>query len=288
MHRWVLLAVLAPALLPGQKTPGRVEFEVASIKPSPPPSAERLDVGLHIDGAQVRCSYLSLKDYIRMAYQVKDYQVTGPDWIASDRFDIAAKLPEGAPREQVREMLQSLLADRFQVKLHHDQKEFPVYGLVVGKGGLKIKEAAPAPEAAGSVPLNITASGARGGTSVNLGNGASFTAGDNKFEGTKLTMVNTADLLSRFTDRPVVDMTDLKGRYDFTLEFTPEDFRAMRIRSALAAGITLPPQALKLLEESSGDSLFAAVEKLGLKLEPRKAPLDVLVIDHIEKTPTEN
>lgn len=287
MQRWVLLAVLAPALL-GQEKPGKLEFEVASIKPSAPLTAQRVDVGLHIDGSQVRCSYLSLRDYIRMAYQVKDYQVLGPEWIESEHFDIAAKLPEGGSRGQVREMLQSLLADRFQLKLHHDKKELPVYALVVAKGGPKIKESAPAPEDAAGAPVNISASGAREGTSINLGNGASFTAADNKFEATKLTMANTADLLSRYTDRPVVDMTDLKGRYDFTLEFTPEDFRAMRIRSALAAGITLPPQALKLLEESSGDSLLAAVEKVGLKLEPRKAPLDVLVIDHIEKTPTEN
>ena len=288
MQRWVLLAVLAPALLPGQNTPGRVEFEVASIKPSAPLTAQRVDVGLHIDGSQVRCSYLSLRDYIRLAYQVKDYQVLGPEWIESEHFDLAAKLPEGGSRGQVREMLQSLLADRFQLKLHHDKKEFPVYTLVVAKGGPKIKEAAPAPEAAAGAPVNISASGAREGTSIDLGNGASFTAADNKFEATKLTMLNTADLLSRYTDRPVVDMTELKGRYDFTLEFTPEDFRAMRIRSALAAGITLPPQALKLLAESSGDSLLAAVEKLGLKLESRKAPLDVLVVDHIEKAPTEN
>ncbi len=288
MQRWVLLAVLAPALLPGQNTPGRVEFEVASIKPSAPLTAQRVDVGLHIDGSQVRCSYLSLRDYIRLAYQVKDYQVLGPEWIESEHFDLAAKFPEGGSRGQVREMLQSLLADRFQLKLHHDKKEFPVYTLVVAKGGPKIKESAPAPEAAAGAPVNISASGAREGTSIDLGNGASFTAADNKFEATKLTMLNTADLLSRYTDRPVVDMTELKGRYDFTLEFTPEDFRAMRIRSALAAGITLPPQALKLLAESSGDSLLAAVEKLGLKLESRKAPLDVLVVDHIEKTPTEN
>jgi uncharacterized protein (TIGR03435 family) len=261
---------------------------VASIKPSAPPSVGRIDVGLHIDGAMVRCSFLSLKEYIRMAYQVKDYQVLGPEWLASDRFDVAAKLPAGATRDQVREMVQSLLEDRFRLKLHRDHKEFPVYGLVVGKDGLKMKESAPPPDAAASVPVNITASGAHEGTTINLGNGASFTAADDRFEGTKLTMANTADLLARFADRPVVDMTGVKGRYDFTMQFSPDDFRAMRIRSALSAGVALPPRALKLLEESSGDALFAQVEKLGLKLESRKAPLEVLVIDHIERTPTDN
>jgi len=83
-------------------------------------------------------------------------------------------------------------------------------------------------------------------------------------------------------------MTDLKGIYDFVLEFTPEDFRAMQIRAAIAAGVSLPPQALQLAESASGDSLFTSVEKLGLKLDSRKAPMEVLVIDHAEKTPTEN
>jgi uncharacterized protein (TIGR03435 family) len=286
MRRWVFLALLTAGLF-GQEAK-RPEFEVASIKPSAPSGIQRIDVGLHIDGAQVRASYLSLKEFIRLAYQVKDYQVSGPDWLTSDRFDIAAKLPAGATRDDVPPMVQSLLEERFGLRLHREKRVFPVYALAAGKGGVKMKESAPAPDTAGGAPVNISATGVQGGTSINLGNGATFTAADNKFEGARLTMANTADLLGRFADRPVIDMTDLKGRYDFTLEFSPEDFRAMRIRSALAAGVTLPPQALKLLEESSGDALFTAMEKLGLKMEPRKAPLDVLVVDHIERTPTEN
>lgn len=284
MHRWVWVVALTPALFAQSAPQKRLEFEVASIRPSAS-SEGRVDVGVHIDGSQVRCTSLSVKEYIRMAYQVKDYQVSGPDWLSSDRFDIAAKLPAGATREQFRTMLQSLLQDRFQMKLHHEKKEFPVYALTVGKGGPKMKEE-DAPEGNGSAPVNITASGARAGTS--LGNGASFTAADDKFVGTKLTTTNMADLLARYTDRPIVDRTELKGRYSFTMEFSPEDFRAMRIRSALEAGIAVPPRALRLLQESSGDALFGAVEKLGLKLESSKAPLDVLEIDHIEHTPSEN
>jgi len=101
-------------------------------------------------------------------------------------------------------------------------------------------------------------------------------------------MVAFADTLARFVDRPVVDFTDLKGTYDFTVSFTPEDFRAMMIRAAINAGVTLPPEALRLLEGVSDEGLFAAVQTLGLKLESRKAPLEVLVIDSIRKTPTEN
>jgi uncharacterized protein (TIGR03435 family) len=97
-----------------------------------------------------------------------------------------------------------------------------------------------------------------------------------------------AGALSPFMDRPVIDMTNVKGNYDFALELSAEDFRAMGIRSALAAGVAIPPQAIQMAEAASGDSLFNALEKLGLKLESRKAPVEVLVIDHAEKTPSEN
>ena len=287
--RWVIsvLLVTAPALC--QEPAARPEFEVASIRPSGPARPAQLDIGLHIDGARVSFTYLALKDYIGSAYQLKHYQISGPEWIASARFDIAAKLPAGTKRDQVPQMLQALLEDRFQMKAHREKKDFPVYALVVGKGGLKMKESpldAEGGEAPGSV--NVAASGGRGGVSVNYGRGASFTFGNNKFEARKLTMAVFIDSLGRFLDRPVVDMTDLKGTYDFTLDFSPEDFMAMQIRAAMAAGVVLPPEAMRALQYGSGDSMFAAVETLGLKLESRKEPLDVLVVDKIEKMPTEN
>ena len=150
-----------------QTLPARPEFEVASVRPSAPPT-DRVNIGMHVDGARVSCTYLSLKDYIRIAHRVKDYQVTGPEWLASERFDIAATLPAGAAREQVPEMLQALLAERFQVKLHRDMKEFPVYSLTLAKGGLRMKESPLDPDADSGGPargaVNVTASGGRGGT----------------------------------------------------------------------------------------------------------------------------
>jgi uncharacterized protein (TIGR03435 family) len=292
----VFLAALLSAAAFAQTVPARVEFEVASIRPATQPTEPQVNVGVRIDGVQVHCTYLSLKDYIRLAYRVKDYQVTGPDWIAAERFDISAKLPEGGNREQVPEMLQALLKDRFQVEMHRDKKEFPVYALVVAKGGLKLKESpldaessgASGPADAGKAPINVTATGGRGGTSINFGRGSGFSFGDNKFEARKLTMARLAETLARFEDRPVVDMTQVEGTYDFTLQFTPEDYMAMLIRSAVAAGVALPPAALKMLENSSGDSLIAALQTVGLKLETRKAPLEVLVIDRAQKAPTAN
>src|ERR1035438_6173070 len=93
--RTVFLCIGAAAVLLSQAPPARPEFEVASIKPTAvTPLGAQVHVGIQIDGAQAHCTYLSLKDYIRIAYDVKDYQITGPDWMASERFDIHAKLPE--------------------------------------------------------------------------------------------------------------------------------------------------------------------------------------------------
>jgi uncharacterized protein (TIGR03435 family) len=278
----------AAAVLFGQTAAAPPEFEVASIKPSEPVTARtRYSFGLHIDGAQVRFAGMPLKDVIRMAYGLKEYQVTGPEWLATARFDLNAKLPGPAPRDQVLAMMQSLLAERFQLQAHRTKRELSVYGLVVEKSGLKMKEsAAPADEPAAGV--NVSVDSGQAGTTVNLGNGSQFTLGEHSLIAKRVTMAMLADQLARFVDRPVVDMTGLKGNYDLTLDFEPEDFRAMKIRAAISAGIELPPQALRLLENASDGPLLSAVQGLGLRLESRKAPVDVLVVDGALKVPKEN
>jgi uncharacterized protein (TIGR03435 family) len=287
----VLLSTFSALALFGQ-TP---QFEVASIRPSAPPGADHMNVGVHIDGQAVRITALNLKDYISAAYKLKIYQIQGPDFIGSERFDVSAKLPAGATESQVPDMLKALLADRFQLKAHTETKEFPVYALVVAKGGLKMKESPVDPndetepgEKPKAPPVNVSGGGGPRGVHIEYGHGSFFTMADNKFIGRKLPMANFVEVLARFEDRPVVDMTGLAGAYDFDLEFTPEDYMAMLIRSAIAAGVTLPPEALRMLSGSSGDSLLNALEKLGLKLETRKAPLEVLVVDRLQKAPTEN
>lgn len=290
MTQWAVVVFCAPAALFAQAAPAHLEFEVASVKPAASLGvAQSVNIGIHIDGAQFTCTSYSLRDYIRFAYQVKAYQVIGPEWVGQERFEIKAKMPDGATRDNAPAMLQALLADRFKLKLHHDRKEFPVYALVAGKGGVRMKESAPDDATAGAArpAINVNAQGGAGGVGVDLGGGSYFHFGDDKFEAGKLTMPRLADALSMFADRPVVDMTDVKGGYDFVLELSPEDYRAMLIRSAINNGMVLPPQAMRALE-ASGDSLFSSVQLLGLKLEPRKAPLDVLVIDSADKTPTEN
>jgi len=266
------------------------QFEVASIKPSAQSAQNQTSAGLHIDGAMVRYSALSLKLYLGMAYNLKNYQILAPDWMSSARWDISAKLPDGSSPKQVPEMLQALLRDRFQMKMHRETKDFPVYALVKGKQELKLKES-PSDSAGSGEPQRQTAAVApsgSGGTTVTYGNGSYLTVGNNKLEGKKLSMEILAATFSRFADRPVVDMTDLKGNYDFTIEFSPEDFRAMMIRAAVAQGTVVSQEAMKLVEASSGDSLSYAIEGLGLKLEPGKAPIEILVIDQALKMPTDN
>ena len=266
------------------------QFEVASIRPSAPAgTSDHVDIGVHIDGQQLRCTYLSIKDYIGAAYKLKNYQIIGQDWIAGDRFDISAKLPAGGTMAEVPDMIKGLLADRFKMTFHMDKKDFPVYALVVTKGGLKAPhspdDGTPAePQKA----VNVSGEGGRGGVHINLGNGSFFTLADNKFIARKITMANLAETLARFEDKPVVDMTGAEGLYDIDLSFTEEDYRALLIRSAIAAGVTLPPEALRAMEGASGDSMAMALDKLGLKLESRKAPIDVMMVDHVSKMPTDN
>jgi uncharacterized protein (TIGR03435 family) len=290
--RWVIPAALGTVAAFGQAAPAPPppQFEVASIRPSPPGTLGQVSLGLRIDGAQVSMRQFALKDELAVAFNVKQYQVSGPDWLATEKYDIVAKLPDGAPRDQVRAMLQALLTDRFKMKTHHETRDFPVYALVVSKSGLKMKELPidPADAAKERPAVNVSVSGGRGGVVANYGNGSFFTLGENRIEAKKMQMTYVADMLARFEDKPVVDMTELKGNYDFTLNFTEEDYHAMMIRAAIASGVALPPEAIQAMERASGDSLFSALQMLGLKMESRKAPLDVLVIDHMEKAPTEN
>jgi uncharacterized protein (TIGR03435 family) len=282
--RFIPVALFACAAF-AQPAPAKLEFEVASIKPSSP-ITDSVHIGLRIDGSQVYFTSYSMKDYIRIAYGVKDFQVGGPDWIASERFDIAAKLPAGsASRDQINEMLQSLLVDRFKLTFHHDKKDFPVYALVVAKGGSKMKET---PAVADGPTVSVAASGDRNGVSVALPGGGSFSYANNKMEARKISMLRFSEMLTRFVDRPVVDMTDLKNAYDVTFELSNDDFRAMQIRAAITAGVQLPPEVQRMAPTEAPESLLTAMQLVGLKLETRKAPMDVLVVDHAEHLPTDN
>jgi len=270
----------------------RLEFEVASVRPAAPIGAvgnEKVALGLHIDGSHLRIASFSLRDLIVRAYRVKAAQVTGPDWITSQRFDVNATLPPEAKADDIPEMLQTLLTDRFQLKVHHEKKDLPVYALVEGKGPLKLIEDPLDPDNGDSSgAVNATATGSAEGVSVQLGRGAYYTFADNKYEAKKMSVNQLCQQLERYMDRPIINMTELKGTYDITLKLTPEDYQAMLIRVATNSGVVLPPQVLQYMEGNSLGSLFEAVQQAGLKLDARKAPLDLIVVDQASKAPTEN
>src|SRR5579863_658865 len=269
------------------------EFEVASIKPFDP-NVPGQTAGIHFDGGQVRGLGLSLRDYLATAYRFKATLISGPDWTATERFNISAALPEGGSRAQVPEMLQALLADRFHVKLHKDKKELPIYALVLAKAGLKMKEIPPDPDAdpAKDEPIGManvaTLAAFRNGMSVTYARGATFSVANNRIDAAKLPLWVFCRNLERFSDRQIVDMTGLTGSYSFAVELTPEDYQAMLIRSSLLRGGNIMPEARKILDASSPSALSDALQQIGLKLEARKAALDVLVIDEALKTPTAN
>jgi uncharacterized protein (TIGR03435 family) len=266
----------------------RAAFEVASIRPSAEQTTS-VRVGFQATGSQVRVSAMTLKDYLGIAYSLPPQQIEGPDWIGQQRWDVVATIPDGGS-EKVLEMLQTLLTERFQLKVHRESKELPVYVLGVSKAGAKLAESKPDPNAPVAPPDTVTVTGGGNNSTigVDLGGGKSFTMENNQVQIRRMTMLDVAEVLTRFVDRPVVDQSGLTKTYDVTLDVPPDDFNALRIRSAVNAGVPLPPQVLRLLDNASPDTLSGPLSKFGLTFDARRAPLDVLVIDSALKTPTEN
>jgi uncharacterized protein (TIGR03435 family) len=230
------------------------EFEVVSIKPNNSMSGSSHS---HSDQGMLTGINLSLRGLILRAYGIRDYQLEGPDWLASEHFDIAAKFPEsissqGLGREKYlaafESMMQKMLAERFALAVHRDQKAMGVYGLVVGKNGIRFKD-------------------------VPAGGPSSSDSQNTHYTGTGVSMDNVAAFLSSRMDMPVLNFTGLKGVYSLTLDWVPESRQAKDDASSLPAG----------------PSLFDAVQdQLGLRLERRKAPVEILIVDHAEKTPISN
>jgi bla regulator protein BlaR1 len=233
------------------------EFEVASIKPSAPTGPmNRVRVQI-APGGRLDASNITVKFLIQQAYNVKDFQISGgPGWINSERYDLVAKADGDVGRmDQIRPLIQKLLADRFQLTIHRDTKELPIYALVVGKSGSKLKESA--------------ANGP--GPQIRMGRGL--------IDGQGMGMEMLANQLSNAIGRTVLDKTGLTGQYDIKLEFTPEDGPGHGPGDGPEAA---PPP------DAAAPSVFTAVqEQLGLKLESSKGPVQIIIIDRVEK-PTEN
>jgi uncharacterized protein (TIGR03435 family) len=240
-----------------------------------------------VDGAQVHFVNYPVGAFITTAYKLKRYQVIGPDWLAAAHFDVDAKLPAGATRAQIPEMLKSMLEDRFQIKVREDSRDLSVYRLVFSPVAPRLKDM----RNPGDVPDANAASEVKGygspsGMGVNYGNGSSYDLRDGKLEAKKLSMSRLASLLTNWVDRPVVDMTGLAGAYDIAFPVPDGELRALITRAFLFNGGVLPPESVRKLDEIGNASLINGLDKAGLKLEPRKAP--VPVTDSILKSPTSN
>jgi uncharacterized protein (TIGR03435 family) len=261
-------------------------FGVASIRPSPDGPPAQGAAGVNITKQQVRFAYLSLRDYLSIAFGVPIQQIAGPEWINSTRFDIAATMPDNATDDDFPKMMEALLRDRFKLQAHKESRESAVLALEVGRNGTKL--VGTPDDTPKDAPFSFTSNGGPQGVSGDLGSGGSFSLTNNRFEFKKMTMQMLADLLGRFMKYPVLDRTKLEGRFDLGFNIAPEDYMPLMIRSAVNAGITLPPQALQLLDAPSLGSVENGLRSLGLTLEERRAPLDHLIVDSMERTPTDN
>ena len=246
-------------VIPGPPTPMAADadpaFEVATIKPSNPDAQGK---GFRVRGRQFSTLNTSLSDLITFAYGLHPRQITGgPDWLDKDKYDLAAEPDgEGQPNDkQWKIMVQKLLADRFKLTFHHDKTELSVYALVVGKTGSKINKSGGDPNGLPGL----------------------FFRGLGMLTVTNATMTDFTGLMqAAVLDRPVVDQTGLPGRYDFTLNWTPDESQFAGM------GVKVPPPAAD--NAAAPPDLFTAIEEqMGLKLVATKAMVDILVIDHVEK-----
>ena len=277
------LVALAIAVLLAQQ-PAR--FEVASIRPRLDRAERELVTGTRIEPGRIRLEYASLADCIALAYEISADRIVGPDWLASARFDIAATLPSGALRSQVPAMVQTLLAERFGLRVHRETRELPGYQLTANATQLKVDATAPdAAPADQSITQTLNGSGA--GIFVSLPRGASYTLDPKRFEFRKMTMAMVADALSLFVGRPVIDATGLAGHFDIALEPSP-NMRILTVRYGASMGVPIPPEPLQVANDISGGAVATSLRRAGLVLTSRRVPLEVLVVDAIEKSPTKN
>jgi uncharacterized protein (TIGR03435 family) len=255
------------------------------------------------DPGRIHYPYMTMKNILVNAYDVKTFQITGPAWLDSERFDITATMPPDTTKEQFRAMLQNLLAERFKLTIHRDTKELPLYAITVAKNGLKMKETVEVPAAKDDAeptpppplpmqpkkgpdgfPILPLPAGGRGGIFMIM------MPGRTRLMGQGQTVQDLATRLANLLSRPVVDATELKAKYDFTLTFSLEGLNMTGPMGPLpppAAGAD--PASVSVPDGEAPPDLFTAVQaQLGLKLDSKKGPVEMVVIDHIEKTPIEN
>lgn len=295
IYRWPIVLVLAHSLTYCQ-TADRA-FEVASVRYAGPYDSERRmsqrgGPGTS-DPSRIAYENITLLVLLSRAYGIDFDQITGPKWLDSNQYTVLANVPAGTTKGQLPMMWQQLLKERFHLSVHHMTKDFPVYELVIAKNGPKLKASAGDP----GVPLPsrprpthgddgfpVLPPGVRHGFFQPIENGVQITRETFRY----YSMQELAQELAWPLGLPswehvvsvgrIVDKTGLNGRYDFRLEYAGTHF---------PGGAFPQPGADGQLAEAP--NLFDAVQQqLGLKLQESKAPVDILVVDHVDKMPTEN
>jgi uncharacterized protein (TIGR03435 family) len=308
--RTVLLVSIC-CTVAGQTQDKSLAFDAASVKPAIPPAPNARGMVMFRgpsggpgtkDPGRINYPNMSLKNLLMNAYDVKNYQIAGPGWLDTERFDINATMPPDTTKEQFRVMLQNLLVERFKLAVHRETKELPMYALMVAKGGPKMKESEPVAatnddDAAPPAPLPSQPkigpdgfpvlplpAGGRGGLFMMMMPGRA------RFMAQRQTTLDLANRLTAQLNRPVTDATALTAKYDFTLTFSTEG-----LSGPMGPMPAAPPpggrggDSVFVPDGDAPPTLFAALQaQLGLKLDPRKGDVEIIVIDHMEKTPTEN
>ncbi len=327
-----------------QTPDGQPSFEVATIKPAPPPSVIKGSGDRNLvmmmgsrggpgtgDPGRYTCNNCNLQMLMIQAYGVESYQLTIPSSMDNERFDISAKVPEGTTKDQFNLMLQNLLAERFKLKIHRETKEGQVYELTLFKGGPKMKESAPPEPVKDDAPppgppafpaffnggkptldkdgFPVMPKGAGGGRGPMM----MRMPGKTRMTVEQESMEDFAKVLARQLAKPVTDLTGLKAKYDFTMTWDganlgggigPGGRGGMQVTFAFSNPGGPPPPGgdhpgsaasdgtTPLSAASDGEgvpTLFGALQsQLGLKLEPKKGQMELIVVDHVEKVPTEN
>jgi uncharacterized protein (TIGR03435 family) len=263
------IALFAISAVAAQSNPDQPKFEVASVK-----RTDQCLFDSSVDPGAVVLKGFPLKAVLTEAFKVKADQVVGPSWLDNDCFEIVAKMPAGATGDQLPAMLQALLVERFKLAAHKEDRPSQVYALVVDKNGPKFKESDQNSNFMGKLPAGAVRL-RRGGGGIKA----------------SMTMAKLASYLSGRGYGPVLDFTGLNGNYDIDLSWGPDPAFERPGPYAAAAAAEHPGSAdggAGLPAAPTADMFTAIRDSLGLKLEPRKQPVETLVIDHIERIPTAN
>ena len=259
------IALFAVSAFAAQNAATQPKFEAASVK-----RTDRCVFDNTVGPGTVVLKGVPLKPILVEAFKVGKDQIAGPSWLDEDCFEIFGKVPEGASKDQIPAMLQALLVERFKLAAHKEDRPRTVYALTVDKNGPKFKESVSSSNAVGA---------RAGQTTFRAGPATSGVKGS-------MTMASLARYLSGRGYGPVQDFTGLTGKYDIDLSWAPD--RAFEPLGEFAAATAAAHQNADLPPAPTADLFTAVRESLGLRLERRKEPVEVLVIDHIERVPTGN